>query len=176
MTSIEDRVQRLEDRAALDDLIVRYFLAADGDDLPGVGASFAEEATFASSGVISAAGRQGIVDFIATARAQMGLTLHTPNYALYTFTEEDHAAGLIGAHLELVLGGQSLFGAVRYQDEYVRTAEGWLILRRDMRVIHIAPWSDVGDAMCSAFPVRWPGTPAQPSDCPRVSPITNDAS
>lgn len=166
MTSIEDRLRRLEDRAALDDLVVRYFLAADGDDLPGVGASFTVDATFASSGVINATGRQGIVDFIAGARAHMGLTVHTPNYALYTFADDDHVTGLVGAHLEMVLGGQSLFGAVRYQDTYVRTGEGWLIARRDMRTIHIAPWSDVGEAMRSDTPVRWPGA-ALPSDYPR---------
>lgn len=39
MTKIEDRVRRLEGRAALDDLVVRYFLASDGDNLEGVGAS-----------------------------------------------------------------------------------------------------------------------------------------
>jgi hypothetical protein len=167
MTTLEDRIRRLEDRAALDDLVVRYFLAADGDDLAGVGASFAEDATFASSGVISATGRQGIVDFIAGARAHMGLTVHTPNYALYTFTDDDHATGLVGAHLELVLGDQSLFGAVRYQDAYVRTEDGWRIARRDMRTIHIAPWSDVGDALRSDCPIRWPGIEPLPSDFPR---------
>jgi ketosteroid isomerase-like protein len=167
MTSIEARIQRLEDRAALDDLVVRYFLAADGDDLAGVGASFTEDATFASSGQLSASGRQAIVDFIASARAHMGLTVHTPNYALYTFADPDHASGLVGAHLELVLAGESLFGAVRYQDDYVRAEQGWRILRRDMRVIHIAPWNEVGEAMCSALPVRWPGVAPFPSDYAR---------
>lgn len=169
MTSIEARIQRLEDRTALDDLVVRYFLAADGDDLIGVGASFTEDAIFASSGQISASGREGIVDFIAGARAHMGLTVHTPNYALYTFTDQDRASGLVGAHLELVLAGQSLFGAVRYQDDYIRTGQGWRIARRDMRVIHISPWDDVGEAMRSAVPVRWPGVAPLPSDYPRKS-------
>jgi hypothetical protein len=167
MTMIEDRIRRLEDRTALDDLVVRYFLAADDDNLQGISASFTEDATFASSGVVNASGRQGIVDFIVASRAHMGLTVHTPNYTLYTFGDEDHATGLIGAHLELVLGGQSLFGAVRYEDEYVRAIEGWRIARRDMQTIHIAPWSEVGDALRSDFPVRWPGITPLPSDYPR---------
>jgi len=167
--TVEDRIRRLEDRAALDDLVVRYFLAADGDDLEGVGDSFMPDATFASSGVINATGRQGIVGFIAASRAQMGLTLHTPNYGLYTFTDDDHAAGLVGAHLEIVIASQSLFGAVRYQDQYVRTREGWLIASRDMRTVYIAPMNELGDAFQSNLPVRWPGVSAQPSDFPRVS-------
>lgn len=167
MTSIEDRIRRLEDRAALDDLAVRYFLAADGDDLAGIGASFTEDATFASSGAVNATGRQAIVDFIADSRAHMGLTVHTFDYGLYTFADANHATGLVGAHLELVLGGRMLFGAVRYQDAYVRAGEGWLIARRDMRTIHIAPWNDVGEAMRSDTPVHWPGTAPLPSDYPR---------
>jgi hypothetical protein len=150
--------------------VVRYFLAADGDDLKGVGDSFMPDATFASSGIVNATGRQGIVDFIAASRAQMGLTVHTPNYALYTFADDDdHATGLIGAHLELVLADQSLFGAVRYQDQYVRTREGWRIASRDMRTVYIAPTHELGDALRSEHPVRWPGASPLPSDFPRFS-------
>lgn len=167
MGTIEDRLRRLEDRAAIDDLVVRYFLAADGDDMEGVAACFTDDAAFASSGVVNAQGRQGIADFIAGARSHMGLTVHTPHYGLYTFETGDRAAGIVGAHLELVIGGHTLFGAVRYQDAYNRTDEGWRIARRDMRTIHMAPWNDVGDAMKSAFPVRWPGAEPSSSDYPR---------
>lgn len=167
MTDLEHRIRRLEDRAAINDLVVAYFLAADGDDLAGVGASFTEDATFSSSGTVSASGRQGIVDFIRGARQQMGLTIHTPHYAQLTFDGDDAAAGLVGAHLELVLGGTAVYGAVRYVDRYARTDGQWLISSRDMRTIHIAPWSDVGAAFASETPVRWPGGAGGPSDYPR---------
>jgi hypothetical protein len=167
VTTLEQRVRRLEDRAALDDLVARYFLAADGDDIAGVEACFTPDASFATSGVTDAAGRQDIGAFIAAARGHMGLTLHTPNYALYTFHDDDNAAGLIGAHLEMVIGGVSLYGAVRYQDAYARTGEGWRIARRDMRTVFIAPWGDVGAALLSDRPVRWPGAAPLQSDFPR---------
>jgi len=167
MSDIAERLRRLEDRAELDDLNVRYFLAADGDDLATLRKTFAEGATFAVSGNVLGTGPDGIVDFLVEQRGHMGLTLHTPNYALYTFEGPDRAKGLVGAHLELVLGGQSVFGAVRYQDDYVRTDAGWQIGARDMRTIHIAPWAEVGEAFASATPQRWPGAPAAPSDFPR---------
>lgn len=167
MADIEKRVARLEDRASIEDLVVRYFLAADGDDLAGVGDSFTDDATFSSSGSINATGRAGIVEFIAGARKHMGLTVHTPNYVLCTFHDDDHASGLVGAHLELVLGGQSLFGAVRYEDDYIRGADGWKISRRDMRTIHIAPWAEVGTSLASGTPIRWAGAEPQVSDYPR---------
>lgn len=167
MAGLEQRLQRLEDRAAIDDLVVRYFLAADGDDLDGVGASFTSDAIFASSGTVNAEGRDAIVAFIRSAREHMGLTVHTPHYGLYSFTSDQQATGIVGAHLELVLAGESLFGAVRYEDHYRRTDEGWRIARRDMRTIHIAPWAQVGEALPSDTPVRWPGTPPAATDYPR---------
>ncbi len=165
--NLEERVRRLEDRGELNDLVVSYFLAADGDDLEGVGNSFTDAATFSASGTIAAEGRDGIVDFIRVSREHMGLTIHTPHYAQFTFDDPDRARGLVGAHLELVLSGVAVFGAVRYVDAYERVAGEWRIHRRDMRTIHIAPWLEVGQSFESATPVRWPGAPGAGSDYPR---------
>jgi hypothetical protein len=167
MDGIEARLQRLEDRASLDDLVVRYFVAADGDDYEGIGDCFTDDATFGSSGTVNGLGREAIVDFIRTARGHMGLTVHTPNYALYTFRDDDSAKGLVGAHLELILGGEMLFGAVRYVDTYRRNSNGWRIAERDMRTIYIAPWREVDISMASAAPVRWPAMAPAVSDVPR---------
>lgn len=164
---LDERVRRLEDRVELNDLIVSYFLAADSDDLEGIRNSFTGNATFSSSGTIAGAGSDGIVEFICASRKQMGLTIHTPHYAQFTFKGPDQANGLIGAHLELVLGNKAVYGAVRYVDGYKRTEAGWKIHSRDMRTIHIAPWLEVGEAFASATPVRWPGAPPARSDYPR---------
>lgn len=164
---LESRVQRLEDRAAINDLVVAYFLAADGDELAKVAGSFTEDATFSSSGTLCARGRRAIVDFIREARTHMGLTIHTPHYSQVTFISPGRAAGLVGAHLELVLGNASVLGAVRYVDEYLLDCGHWRIKSRDMRTIYLAPWLDAGSALASNTPVRWPGTPATSSDYPR---------
>lgn len=167
MGDLERRISRLEDRAELDDLNVRYFLACDNDDYDGIGDSFSQDAIFATSGTLVAMGCEAIVEFIRASRGHMGLTVHTPHYGLYTFTDDDQAKGLVGVHLELVLQGEPLFGAVRYQDEYRRTADGWRVASRDMRTIHIASWSEVGHSLLSDTPVRWPGAEPLPSDYPR---------
>lgn len=164
---LEERVKRLEDRVELNDLIVGYFLAADGDDLIGVGEAFADDATFSSSGAVAGEGRDAIVAFIKSSRQQMGLTIHTPHYAHFNFESTDAATGLVGAHLELVLGGQAILGAVRYVDRYTRIGGSWLISARDMRTIHLAPWAEVSDAFASDTPVRWPGSEPAGSDYPR---------
>lgn len=167
--NIEERLTRLEVRAEIEDLNVRYFLAADGDDLDGLHSVFAPGAAFAISGNVGGTGRDGIVSFLVEQRLRMGLTIHTPHYVLLGNRTDDRAEGIVAAHLELVLDGQSLFGAVRYQDEYVRLDRQWLIARRDMRIIHIAPWRDLDTAFASDNPVRWPGAEPQPSDFPRTT-------
>ena len=167
MAELDDRVQRLEDRLAINDVVVAYFLAADGDDIVNVGASFTEDATFSGSGQLCASGRQAIMDYIRTARTHMGLTIHTPHYAQVTFESTDVARGLVGAHLELVVAGSSVCGAVRYVDEYARSGGRWRIKSRDMRTIYIAPWSEIGEALASSTPVRWPGSNGARSDYPR---------
>ncbi|GAC1581660.1 MAG: hypothetical protein NVS3B5_15800 [Sphingomicrobium sp.] len=167
MTNLEDRIRRLEDKVAIDELNLRYFLASDGDDFAAVGDSFTDDATFASSGHNNGVGRQGIVDFIRGARAHMGLTIHTPHYGLYNFVSDDSATGLVGAHLELVLGDQSTYGAVRYIDEYRREGDRWKISARDMRSIYVGPWAKAADVFASPNPVQWPGADPLPTDYPR---------
>lgn len=165
---LEQRVRRLEDKSDINDLVVRYFLAADDDDFEGVAASFTADAVFSSSGIVSGAGRDAIVEFIRQARSQMGLTIHTPHYVHITFRDDGGtASGWVGAHLELDLGGKAVLGAVRYVDEYVRSDGNWLIQSRDMRTIYIAPWLEVGEAFASSNPVRWPGLDASQSEFPR---------
>lgn len=167
MTSIEDRLRRLEDKSAIDELNLRYFLASDADDYPAIGDSFTEDATFASSGQVSGEGRQGIVEFIRGARGHMGLTIHTPHYGLYSFVTDDLATGLVGVHLEMVLGGQAVYGAVRYVDEYRREGERWRIAARDMRTIYIGEWAKAAEVFASPTPMQWPGSAPQPSDYAR---------
>ncbi len=167
MPELINRVARLEDRANLNDLVARYFLAVDGDDVSGLNDIFTHDATFSVSGALCGADRDQVIAFLVEQRGNMGLTLHTPNYGLFTLTGLDSAEGLVGAHLELVLGGVSYFGAVRYQDSYRRVNHEWRIAKRDMRTIHVAPWAEVAEAFASPHPVRWPGVAPAPSDFPR---------
>jgi hypothetical protein len=167
MTELADRVSRLEDRAELQDLVARYFLAADGDDLDGLNDAFATDSTFAVSGQVGGRGRKGVIDFLVGQRRRMGLTLHTPNYGLFTLKDRDRASGLIGAHLELVLDGEAIYGAVRYADDYVREGGAWKIAHRDMRTIQLARWDELATAFASDTPVRWPGGDPAPSEFPR---------
>ncbi|PFG49925.1 SnoaL-like protein [Amycolatopsis sulphurea] len=160
-------VSRLEDRAAIEDLVLKYFLAADDDDWETLGASFAEDGSFSAGAFPGGDDRESVVKFIQADRQNMGVTVHTQNTTLLTFTDDDHADGVVGAHLELARGGTTVYGAVRYYDTYVRTAEGWQIKTREMAIIHVGPWDEVGTSLTAPNRARWPGADPAPADLPR---------
>lgn len=164
MTDFEQRLRRLEDRAELQDLAVRYFLASDFDDYDAIAGCYSADAVFAAGGFEGATGPSGIADMIRQARTNFGTTIHTPDYSLIEFQDDDHATGLVGAHLEIATGGKSVFGAVRYEDVYVREDGKWKFSKRNMRSVHVGPWEEVGTSLTSELPVRWPGAEPAPSD------------
>lgn len=167
MATLEERVQRLEDRADLQDLVAAYFRAVDDDDYDAVAACFTRDTRFQASGYSGDTGRDSVIAFLKAARSGMGQTVHTPNYVQIEFGSADEASGLVGAHLELGLGDQTHFGAVRYIDTYRREDGCWCIASREMRVIHIAPWSEAEGSLVTGRNVRWPGIDPLPSDYPR---------
>lgn len=166
---LASRIRRLEDRAALEDLVVRYFVAADDDDLETLSGTFAEDAEFVASGFECGSDRDSIVKFIQDDRRNMGVTVHTPNYTLLTWHDDDHVSGVVGAHLELARGGTTLYGAVRYLDDYRRTTDGWRFARREMATIHVGDWRDVATSLTEELRVRWPGQDPAPADLPRAT-------
>lgn len=167
MATLEDRVRKLEDRAELHDLVATYFQATDDDDYDRLGDCFTSDAIFEASGFPDSAGRVAITDFLKAARSAMGQTVHTPDYLHLRFDGADEASGTLAAHLELGIGEATYFAAVRYLDRYRREDGQWRIARREMRAIHVGPWSDVGASLSRALNIRWPGAAPQPSDFPR---------
>ena len=167
MSDLETRVRRLEDRAEIEDLVLKYFLAADDDDWAALGATFAENGSFSAGAFPGGDDRESVVKFIQADRQNMGVTVHTQNTTLLTFTDDDHASGVVGAHLELARGGTTVYGAVRYYDTYERTPDGWKIATREMAIIHVGPWDQVGTSLTTPNRARWPGAEPAPADLPR---------
>lgn len=167
MSDLEQRIRCLEDRAELNDLIVRYFVAVDDDDYATLARSFAAESSFSAGGFEGACGRDAVVECLRISRSHMGATVHTPDYTLFTLHGDNEASGLVGAHLELSMAGRTLYGAVRYVDTYVRENGRWCICQRDMRVIHMGPWEEVGQSLTSELNVKWPGIDPIASDYPK---------
>jgi SnoaL-like domain len=164
MSDLEQRVRRLEDRAELEELAIRYFRSADDDDYEAMAACYATDATFKAGGFGSASGREGVVEMLRGQRVHMVKTIHTFDTMLLEFQGEDEASGVIGAHLELGLGGTTVWAAARYHDDFVRRDGLWQILNSEMRVIHAGGWDQAPSSMVEELRVRWPGIDPGPSE------------
>lgn len=167
----EALLRSLADRAEIQDLVVKYFIAADDGDVEGLGALFAPDGKFElGGGAEPVVGRDNVMDFVRAFRAPMGPTVHTPDYTLILSVDGDRATAVSGAHLELARGGTTLWGAVRYEDELVRIDGAWLFASRAMKTIHIGPWDDAATSLTTPLRARWPDAPPAEADLPRPRP------
>jgi len=162
LKNLERRLAHLEDRHQLEDLVVRYFLACDERDYAALAEVFSDDAEFAGG-----SGRDEVVGNLQGDRDTMGATIHTPDFFLFDLEPgADTARGTIGAHCELSRGGRTLFGAMRYIDEYVRTDSGWKISKRQIKLYHVGPWEEVATSLTDELRVRWPEGDPRPADLP----------
>jgi uncharacterized protein (TIGR02246 family) len=167
MTTLEQRIQKLEDRAGIQDLVARYFKVTDDDDAVALADCFTTDARFIATGFEGGTGRDGVMAFLKSARSAMQQTVHTPHYVHIEFKGPDEADGTVMAHLEIGIGGTTVYGAVRYLDTYAREGGKWRIATREMRTVHLASWDLVASSMTEPNNVRWPGGEPAPSDFPR---------
>ena len=152
-------VRRLQDRQELRDLTVRYCRAMDDSDWSALRALFADRP--------EAAGGEGgdeTVSRLRSVRSTYGRTIHTPHGQLVEFSDEDHATGLVPAHAELAISGETVVCAMRYYDDYVRQPDGWRFARRQIKFGYALPWPTLGGALTDDLPVRRPGTQPAPPD------------
>ena len=157
MATLEQRIQKLEDRAEIQDLVARYFKVTDDDDEQALAECFTRDARFIATGFEGGVGCEGVMTFLKSARSTMQQTVHTPNYVHIDFHGPDAADGTVMAHLEIGIGGTTVYAAVRYLDTYAR----------EMGAVHLGSWDLVASSLTDPNNVRWPGADPAPSDFPR---------
>ena len=167
MATLEQRIQKLEDRAEIQDLVARYFKVTDDDDEQALAECFTRDARFIATGFEGGVGREGVMTFLKSARSTMQQTVHTPNYVHIDFHGSDAADGTVMAHLEIGIGGTTVYAAVRYLDTYAREDGKWRIASREMGAVHLGSWDLVASSLTDPNNVRWPGADPAPSDFPR---------
>ena len=146
--SLEQRIQRLEDQAAIKHLIDTFSNLADDKDVASQMPLFTEDATvdtyFGDTLFASMRGREQIgkvfSDFIANFSA-----LYHINGQMTVDIDGDRARSTHYCLVVLVSDGQGKksknFNGVIYKDEYVRRDGKWLIAKRVARFT----WRDVSE-------------------------------
>ena len=152
---LEERIQAIEDRTAIEDVIVRYAQAVDGHDDELLASCFTDDATASFAGVSAGPGGAAIAAFLDAAmgspRAES--THRVANIAVRIEGAEAHATSsavvyaLRGEPTQLRLRG------ITYRDDLVRTSAGWRIRRR----VHSVAWEGAAESV-PLTPIRGGGT------------------
>jgi ketosteroid isomerase-like protein len=131
VNELEQRIDRIESRQAIGELLAAYCSVVDAKDAAALGALFAEQAIFGDL-----RGRKAITDFFAGWMADWGPSFHYPHALTLDFTSSDEATGVVTAHAEQRKGDEVWVMAIRYSDEYRREGGRWRFTRRDLGYVY----------------------------------------
>lgn len=171
MTETDDlarRLRRLEDRAEIEDLLVRYAIACDVRDFETLADCFDERGTFeAVAGKVE--GREALVEYFRGRFAIYGPTIHIPQAFTLRFDpdDDDRAAGTVIARSEIMMDEAFLVSAHHYLDQYVRGSDGrWRLLTRDNTFFYGMPMTELATMDWREPRRRWPGVPPVEAELP----------
>lgn len=143
-TSPDDRLRRLEDRVAIQDLVAEYCRAIDDRDLEAfVGCFTADGVLRHRDGVMRLEGRATLREYYARRFREYGVTFHYPHAHVVTFDGPDLAHGWVSAHAEMGLHGEGWLAALRYSDQYRRVDGRWLFAERELAAWYYLRMADL---------------------------------
>ena len=134
------RLQFLEDREAIRELVARYGQVVDDRDIEGVRALFTEDAVFRTKGgEMNAVGVAEVMDNFRSRFKAMTASGHFVHDHIIGFQSDRAAHGYVTSHAELVRNGESFLVAMRYQDQYLRFEDGWKFSEREVSFFYYLP-------------------------------------
>jgi hypothetical protein len=168
--SIEERIRRLEDRAAIQELGILYGFVMDERDEAGIRQIFAADATLRSQdGVFGATGIEEIVETYLGRFAALGPTNHYSHGHVVRFDDAnpDVATGLLASHAEVARNGVAMQVALRYKDTYRRVNGRWQFTDRLMSYMYYLPVAEYAEGLADRNSVRAYGD-RRPADWPEA--------
>tara|TARA_B100001778_G_scaffold183293_1_gene150937 strand:+ start:1763 stop:2305 length:543 start_codon:yes stop_codon:yes gene_type:complete len=167
---LQKRIERLESRESIRNLVADYSMAVDDRDIDTIGTLFAEKGVFGhADGSAVMHGRQAIVDFYNGRLGDMGPTYHYPHSHKITFTAANTAEGIVLAHAELSQEGKTYYTGLRYYDKYQQQDRNWVFEERLLKFLFFMPMEDlVRDGLTQTNRKRFPGQGELPTDLPEM--------
>jgi SnoaL-like domain len=171
MDELEMRIQRLEDRQAIQDLTVRYGFYVDDRRYDKLKALFAPDGCLrTNAGVLKGEGIDGVGAYFEHHLPELGPSNHFVHGHVIDFDDVDRdlATGLVAGHAELWRDGKPMITALRYHDKYTRTPFGWRFLERIQAYMYFVDVREYPETLGSRLRIRTSATPL-PADWPRIS-------
>jgi hypothetical protein len=161
--AITERIRRIEDRQAIQDIVAAYGRLVDDRNWEEVEKLYAPDSVFDTvGGRIS--GRRAVRDYYEQRTNQFGPTYHYPHSHEVFFDSADTAHGIVCAHAELAINGDTVWIALRYLDQYVRVSEGWCFKERRVQFLYVLPLRELPTRMADKLRTHWPETEARLAD------------
>jgi uncharacterized protein (TIGR02246 family) len=165
--SPESRLEAIETRLALRELLSLYAYAVDNRDIDGLADLFADDAVFGTrNGSFVAHGRAAIAAEFRAQLGQMGPSFHYVHDHILDLDPADRtrAQGVATAHAEVRRADGLWHTAIRYHDHYVRQGGRWRFQGRELAFLYYVRaredgWSDPERRVINrhgAVPADWP--------------------
>jgi ketosteroid isomerase-like protein len=142
LSDLIKRVERLEARNAISELVTAYAVACDEHDLARLETLFTDDICFESaSGVLRSEGKEAVMAMFARVLATRGPGYHWTHDHVITIDpgDEDCASGSILSHAETTPDGKPSLAAMRYADRYVRVGGKWKFRSRKLSFFYYLP-------------------------------------
>ena len=173
--TLEQRLQELESRTAIAELIARYGLVMDNRDMAGMPGLFTNDVRIRSGdGVMDCRGREAAIELFRGRFKVLGPSNHFTHDRIITFDANDpaHATGIVLSHAEMNRLGQPMLTAIRYHDDYRMEDGTWRFAARELHMFYYVPTAQYLEAFSPAGLAtrnRAYGTPT-PADWPESLP------
>lgn len=172
MPTFEERIARLEAESQIRQLIARYSFMIDDRDLDALRGLFVEDAILTSrDGVMNASGIDAIIAQYHGRFDVLGPGQHVMHDVQIDFSDDctDEATGRVSGHAELWRADQMMVAALRYDDTYRSTTDGWKFARRTIGFLYYVPVADYPGILSNPLRNR-AYTTARPADFPEPLP------
>jgi hypothetical protein len=166
--SLEQRIQRIEDRLAIQELVSTYGIVLDNRDYDAVGELYTGDARFwqHAGDTTEASTRDGIVEFYRERLGHCGPSYHYHHGNVVTFEDDRNATGIVTSHAELGIEGRLIMVGFRYHDRYRKGHDDtWRFAERETYFHYFMPAEDLSANYCAEIRRTWPGE-SLPADLP----------
>ena len=153
LDELKARIDRLESRAEITELITGYAIACDEHDIPRLGGLFCTDGTLSTpNGTMAASGRADIEAMFIEVFKIRGPAFHWTHDVTIRFDDNDPngATGLVLGHAETSPNGIASVAALRYHDGYRREGGVWRISAREIHFLYYSPMSEMPQVLSEA--------------------------
>ena len=153
---IIQRLERLESKEEIRDLVSKYAEACDQQDLESLEKLFALDAEFDSpNGMLKSKGRQSIIDMYLEVFKSRGPSFHWTHDVRVTINTDrnDVATGTVYSHAETTRDGIVSLAAMRYDDQYAKEDGIWKFAKRVIHFFYYVKTKEYIETLTSPFRV-----------------------